>query len=186
MARTGRHAEAERARREQAARVVPCHSSSRRALSSLSWAARPPRGSRRTPGRSCARTRPRRRSRRPRRRGSTPRGDRVGRVRGQAPHGGVGPNGQGQAPPGLSGIVRAQHGARLAGRGLAAPGEEHAGIVGLHRDAAGIRQRPLRLDPDRRPGVAAIGAPEHLAVGAGEHARRAGPARWPCRARRGR
>ena len=82
----------------------------------------------------------------------------VRRMRRQAPDGGVGADGQGQGSPRLPAVARAEHGARLPGRGLAAPGEDHAGIVGLHRDAARVRQRPLRLHPDRRPRLAAIGA----------------------------
>ena len=65
--------------------------------------------------------------------------------------------------------------ARLARGGLAAPGEQHARIVGLDRDAAGIGQRPFRLHADRRPRLAQIRAPEHLAVRAREHARWARP-----------
>ena len=86
----------------------------------------------------------------------------------QAPHRGVGPDGQRKALPGLPTVARAEHGARLARGGLAAPGEQHARVVGLHHDAARIRQRPLRFHADRRPRLAAIGAPEHLAVRAHE------------------
>src|SRR5207244_1153465 len=57
----------------------------------------------------------------------------VGGMRREAPHGGVGPDGQGEAPPGLPAVARAEHAARLSGRGLAAPGEQDARIVGLHR-----------------------------------------------------
>src|SRR5206468_732808 len=75
--------------------------------------------------------------------------------------------------PCLATIARAEHTARFSRRGLAAPGDKHARFVGLHRDAAGVGQGPLALDADRRPRLAAIVAPEQLAVRADPGARRA-------------
>src|SRR5262249_53682690 len=43
-------------------------------------------------------------------------------------------------------------------------------IVRLHDDAARVGQRPFRRDADRGPRLAAVVAPEELAVGAGEDA----------------
>src|SRR6267378_6749133 len=98
----------------------------------------------------------------------------VGRMCGQAPYGRVGPRGQGKAPPALPTVVRAEHAARLASGRLTAPGEEYARLVGLHRDAASVGQRPQRLHPDRRPRLTSIVAPEQLAVRAGVDAGRVG------------
>jgi hypothetical protein len=50
---------------------------------------------------------------------------------------------------------------------LAAPGEQHAGIVRLDRYAAGIRQRPFLLDTQGLPGVAQIMADKDFARRAG-------------------
>ena len=64
-------------------------------------------------------------------------------------------------------IGGAEHVPLFARRGLATPGEQHAGIVGLDRDAAGIGQRPFLPDLQGLPGVAEIVADKHFARRAG-------------------
>ncbi len=96
-------------------------------------------------------------------------------MRRHAPHGRVRGAGQGKGLPRLSVVRRAQHVPRLAGGGLAAAREHHAGIVGLHGEAARVGERPLRLDAHGLPRVAQVHAGEHLAVRARVDALGLGP-----------
>src|SRR5208282_91971 len=91
----------------------------------------------------------------------------VGRIGGQAPHRGIGLGREGQDLPSLPEICRAQHVPLFPRRGLATPGEQHAGIIGLYHQATGIGQRPFLLDAQGLPGLAQIVTDKHFACRAG-------------------
>src|SRR6516165_1030166 len=87
----------------------------------------------------------------------------VGGMRGKAPNGGIGLFGEWQDLPALPEVGGAQHVPLFTGRGLSTPGEQHTGIIGLDRHAAGIGQRPFLLDAQGLPGLAQIVADKHFA-----------------------
>src|SRR6516165_716746 len=62
----------------------------------------------------------------------------VSGMRSKAPHSGIGLGGEWQDLPSLPEICGAEHVPLFTRRGLATPGEQHAGIIGLDRNATGI------------------------------------------------
>src|SRR5580704_13306192 len=91
----------------------------------------------------------------------------VGPMGSKAPHSGIGLGWEGQDFPALPEICSAEHVPLFTRRGLAAPGEQHAGLVGLDRHTAGIGQRPFFLYAQGLPSVAQIVADKHFARRAG-------------------
>src|ERR1700751_3471652 len=91
----------------------------------------------------------------------------LGGMGGKAPHSGIGLFGERKDFPSLAEVSSAEDVPLFTGRGLATPSEQHTGIIGLDRHAAGIGQRPFLLDAQSLPGVTQIVAGEHFACGAG-------------------
>jgi len=84
-------------------------------------------------------------------------------MRGKAPHSGIGLGREWQDLPSLPEACGAGHVSLFTRRGLAAPGEQHAGIIGLDHQATGIGKRPFLLDAQGLPGFARIVAGKHFA-----------------------
>src|SRR5271165_2948067 len=91
----------------------------------------------------------------------------VSRMRGKAPHSGIGLAREWQGLPSFPKVCGAEHVPLFTRRGLSAPGKQHAGIIGLDRDATGIGQRPFPLDAQGLPGLTQIVAGKHFARCAG-------------------
>src|SRR6266481_4320054 len=94
----------------------------------------------------------------------------IGGVRGKAPHSRIWLGGEWQDLPSLPEVCGAQHVPLFTRRGLATPHEQHAGIIGLDRHAAGIGQRPFLLDTQGLPALTQIAAGKHFACCAGVEA----------------
>src|SRR5229473_5897589 len=94
----------------------------------------------------------------------------VSRMRGKAPHSGIWLGGEWQDLPSFPEVCGAEHVPLFTRRGLAAPGEQHARIIGLDHKATGIGQRPFLPDFQRLPIVAQIVADKHFARRAGVEA----------------
>ena len=94
----------------------------------------------------------------------------VGGMRGKAPNSCIWLGGEWQHLPSLPEVCGAEHVPLFARRGLSTPGEQHARIIGLDHDPAGLGQRPFLLDAQRLPGVAQIIADKHFPRYAGVYA----------------